>query len=55
MTGLVAARDWLNVYQLPLHVHELNPVELCGRTRRRSLANAAKRNLGQQLYWSRLG
>ena len=28
MTELIAARDWLTVYQLPPYAHELNPVEL---------------------------
>ena len=32
MAGLVAARDWLTVFQLPPYAHELNPVELSGRT-----------------------
>jgi hypothetical protein len=27
MTDLVAARDWLTIYQLPPYAHELNPVE----------------------------
>jgi hypothetical protein len=38
---LIAARDWLRVYQLPSYAHELNPVEMslsqCG-LRRSSLA-----------------
>jgi putative transposase len=28
MTELIAARDWLTVYQLPPYAHELNPVEM---------------------------
>ena len=28
MTGLVAARPWLTVFQLPPYAHELNPVEM---------------------------
>jgi DDE superfamily endonuclease len=28
MAELVAARDWLTVFQLPPYAHELNPVEL---------------------------
>jgi hypothetical protein len=27
MTELIAARDWLTVYQLPPYAHELNPVD----------------------------
>ena len=45
MTGLVAARDWLTVYQLPSYAHELNPVEPVWSHLKRSLANLAKRNL----------
>jgi hypothetical protein len=41
MGELVAARDWLTVFQLPPYAHELNPVEIglpqCER-RRSSLA-----------------
>jgi putative transposase len=47
MADLVAARDWLTVYQLPSYAHELNPVELVWSHLKRSLANLAKRNLGQ--------
>ena len=46
MTELVAARDWLTVFQLP-YAHELNPVEPVWSHLKRSLANLAKRNLGQ--------
>jgi hypothetical protein len=28
MKELIAARDWLTVYQLPPYAHELNPVEM---------------------------
>jgi hypothetical protein len=28
MTELIAARDWLTVFQLPPYAHELNPVEM---------------------------
>jgi hypothetical protein len=28
MAELIAARDWLTVYQLPAYAHELNPVEM---------------------------
>ena len=45
MAGLVAARDWLTVYQLPPYAHELNPVEPLWSQLKRSLANLAKRNL----------
>jgi transposase len=47
MSELVAARDWLTVYQLPPYAHELNPVELVWSHLKRSLANLAKRNLSQ--------
>ena len=47
MAELVAARDWLTVYQLPPYAHELNPVELVWSQLKRSLANLAKRNLAQ--------
>ncbi len=47
MTALAAARDWLTVYQLPPYAHELNPVELVWSHLKRSLANLAKRNLGE--------
>ena len=47
MTELAAARDWLTVFQLPPYAHELNPVELVWSQLKRSLANLAKRNLGQ--------
>ena len=47
MTELIEARDWLTVYQLPPYAHELNPVELVWSHLKRSLANLAKRNLGE--------
>jgi hypothetical protein len=47
MADLIAARDWLTVYRLPPYAHELNPVELVWSHLKRSLANLAKRNLGQ--------
>jgi hypothetical protein len=47
MAELIAARDWLTVYQLPPYAHELNPVELVWSHLKRSLANLAKRNLSQ--------
>jgi hypothetical protein len=47
MAELIAARDWLTVYQLPPYAHELNPVELVWSHLKRSVANLAKRNLPQ--------
>jgi transposase len=47
MAELIAARDWLTVYQLPPYAHELNPVELVWSHLKRSLANLAKRNIAQ--------
>jgi transposase len=47
MAELVAARNWLTVFQLPPYAHELNPVELVWSQLKRSLANLAKRNLAQ--------
>ncbi|HEY8045008.1 MAG TPA: transposase [Streptosporangiaceae bacterium] len=47
MAGLIAARGWLTVYQLPPYAHELNPVEPVWSHLKRSLANLAKRNLAQ--------
>jgi hypothetical protein len=47
MTELIAARDWLTVFQLPSYAHELNPVELVWSHLKRSLANLAKRNLAE--------
>jgi hypothetical protein len=47
MTELIAARDWLTVYQLPPYAPELNPVEPLRSHMKRSPANLAKRNLAQ--------
>jgi hypothetical protein len=47
MNELIAARDWLTVFQLPPYAHELNPVEMVWSNLKRSLANLAKRNLAQ--------
>jgi hypothetical protein len=47
MAGLVAARDWLTVCQLPPYAHELNPVEPVWSHLKRSLANLAKRDLSE--------
>ncbi len=44
---LVAARDWLTVFQLPPYAHELNPVESVWSHLKRSLANLAKRDITQ--------
>ena len=47
MKELIAARDWLTVYQLPPYAHELNPVELVWSHLKSSLANLAKRDIAQ--------
>jgi putative transposase len=47
MRELVAARDWLTVYQLPAYACELNPVESVWSVLKRSLANLAKRDIAQ--------
>jgi hypothetical protein len=47
MKELICARAWLTVFQLPPYAHELNPVELVWSHLKRSLANLAKRNIGQ--------
>ena len=47
MRELIAARDWLSVYQLPPYASELNPVEGIWSVLKRSLANLAKRNISQ--------
>ncbi len=47
MTELIAARDWLTVYQLPPYAHELNPVEAVWSHLKRSLANLTKHNIAQ--------
>lgn len=44
---LVAARDWLTVFQLPPYASELNPVESAWSLLKRSLANLVKRTLGE--------
>jgi putative transposase len=47
MAGLIAARDWLTVYQLPPYAPELNPVEPVWSHLKRSLANLARHNITQ--------
>jgi hypothetical protein len=47
MRDLVAARDWLTVFQLPPYASELNPVESAWSHLKRSLANLAKRDINQ--------
>ena len=47
MRELVAARDWLTVFQLPPYASELNPVEPVWSHLKRSLANLAKRDITQ--------
>ena len=47
MRELVAARDWLTVFQLPPYASELNPVESVWSHLKRSLANLAKRDVTQ--------
>ncbi len=47
MRNLVAARDWLTVFQLPAYASELNPVEDVWSVLKRSLANLAKRDIAQ--------
>jgi putative transposase len=47
MAGLITARDWLTVIQLPPYAHELNPAEQVWSHLKRSLANLAKRDLPQ--------
>jgi hypothetical protein len=44
---LIAAWDWMTVYQLPPYAHELNPVEGVWSMLKRSLANLGKRNISQ--------
>ena len=44
---LIAARDWLTVFQLPACASELNPVESVWSHLKRSLANLAKRDIAQ--------
>jgi transposase len=47
MGGLVAARDWLTVFQLPAYASELNPVESVWSHLKRSLASFAKRDVSE--------
>jgi DDE superfamily endonuclease len=47
MRELVAARDWLTVFQLPAYAPELNPVEPVWSNLKRSLANLVKQDTGQ--------
>jgi hypothetical protein len=47
MPDLVAARDWLTVFQLPAYASDLNPVESIWSHLKRSLANRAKRDIAQ--------
>ncbi len=47
MDELIAARDWLTACRLPPYAPELNPVEAVWSHLKRSLANLAKRNIGQ--------
>jgi transposase len=47
MRDLIAARDWLTVFQLPPYASELNPVESVWSHLKRSLANLAKHDITQ--------
>jgi transposase len=47
MRGLIAARDWLTVYQLPSYASELNPAEPAWSNLKRSLANLIKHDISQ--------
>jgi transposase len=47
MRELIAARDWLTVFQLPPYASELNPVEPVWSNLKRSLANLTKHNINQ--------
>ena len=47
MRELIAARDWLTLYQLPAYASELNPVESIWSHLKRSLANLVKNDLAQ--------
>jgi putative transposase len=47
MRELIAARDWLTVFQLPSYAPELNPVEPVWSVLKRSLANLVKQDIGQ--------
>jgi putative transposase len=47
MRELIAARDWLTVFQLPPYASGLNPVESAWSHLKRPLANLAKRDIAQ--------
>jgi len=47
MRELIAARDWLTVFQLPSYAPELNPVEPVWSNLKRSLANLVKQDIDQ--------
>jgi hypothetical protein len=47
MRALIAARDWLTVFQLPAYASELNPVESVWSHLKRSLASLVKRSLSE--------
>lgn len=47
MVELITTRSWLTVYQLPAYAHELNPIEPVWSHLKRSLANLAKRGIGE--------
>ena len=47
MRELIAARDWLMVFQLPSYASELNPVEPVWSNLKRSLANLVKHDIDQ--------
>jgi len=47
MRELIAARDWLMVFQLPAYAPELNPVEGIWSVLKRSLANLTKHGIDQ--------
>jgi putative transposase len=47
MAELITARDWLTIYRLPAYASELNPVEGVWSVLKESLANLAKRDIGQ--------
>jgi putative transposase len=55
MAGLIAARPWLTVYQLPPYAHELNPVEPLWSHLKRSLAYLANATSPSSPPWSRPG
>jgi transposase len=47
MRELIAARDWLTVYQLPSYASDLNPVAPVCSNLKRSLANLIKHDISQ--------